>query len=413
MGKITQTISGVTVGNVAVFGNVNGDIVDGGPVPTEGTGTVTSVAVASAHGFSGTVATPTTHPTITLNATPVGILKSNGTTMSAATADTDYQAPISLTTTGSGAATFIADVLNIPTPAAASTTLTGEATGTGTGTVATTLTNSAVIAKVLTGFTSGAGTVSAADSILTAVQKINGNTALLTGAVVFQGTWNATSNTPTLTSGVGTKGFLYKVSVAGSTTLDGISQWNVGDSAVFDGTVWDKIDGLANEVISVAGRTGVVTLAVADVTNAVSTATTVNGHALSTNVVVSASDITTGNLPNAQLPTAITNPATALSIVSTSIATNAALANYFSVTLATGATTMSAPTNPADGQVMTYELRQPPSGGAGTVTWNAAFDFGAAATPTLSATNNLYDLVSFRYSSRNSKWNCLGSALGF
>ncbi len=39
---------------------------------------------------------------------------------------------------------------------------------------ATTVTNSAVIAKVLTGYTSGAGTVSASDSILGAIQKLNG-----------------------------------------------------------------------------------------------------------------------------------------------------------------------------------------------------------------------------------------------
>lgn len=92
--------------------------------------------------------------------------------------------------------------------------------------------------------------------------------AALVGAVVYQGTWNASTNTPTLTSGTGTKGNYYKVSVTGSTTLDGISQWNAGDTVIFDGTTWDKIDGIANEVISVAGRTGVITLAVADITGA-------------------------------------------------------------------------------------------------------------------------------------------------
>jgi len=61
-------------------------------------------------------------------------------------------------------------------------TLTGEATGSGTGSFAVTLTNSSVIGKVLTGFVSGAGTVSAADSILQAFQKVVGNiTALVTG----------------------------------------------------------------------------------------------------------------------------------------------------------------------------------------------------------------------------------------
>jgi len=56
------------------------------------------------------------------------------------------------------------------------------------------LTNSAVIGKVLTGFTSGAGTISATDNILEAVQKLNGNMAInanLTGMVTSSG--NATT----------------------------------------------------------------------------------------------------------------------------------------------------------------------------------------------------------------------------
>lgn len=80
-----------------------------------GSGTVTSVSVTSANGFAGTVATATTTPAITLSTTVTGLLKGNGTAISAAVGDTDYQNPISLTTTGtSGAATFIGDVLNIP-----------------------------------------------------------------------------------------------------------------------------------------------------------------------------------------------------------------------------------------------------------------------------------------------------------
>ena len=63
-------------------------------------------------------------------------------------------------------------------PAARFPALTGEAT-TSAGAVAVTLSNSAVIGKVLTGYTSGAGTVAATDTILQAVQKLNGNAANL------------------------------------------------------------------------------------------------------------------------------------------------------------------------------------------------------------------------------------------
>ena len=41
------------------------------------------------------------------------------------------------------------------------------------------------------------------------------------GALNYKGTWDALTNNPTLTSGVGTKGDYYVVSVAGSTNLDG------------------------------------------------------------------------------------------------------------------------------------------------------------------------------------------------
>lgn len=85
------------------------------------------------------------------------------------------------------------------------------------------------------------------------------------GALNYQGTWNANTNSPQLTSGHGIKGGYYKVSFAGTTNLDGIATWNVGDLAIFNGTNWDKIDGIAAEVTSVAGRTGDVTLTYADI----------------------------------------------------------------------------------------------------------------------------------------------------
>lgn len=78
--------------------------------------------------------------------------------------------------------------------------LTGEATGTGPGATAVTLTNSAVIGKVLTGYTSGAGTVSATDTILQAIQKLNGNAAVISGAAVTSLTGEATGSGPGATA---------------------------------------------------------------------------------------------------------------------------------------------------------------------------------------------------------------------
>jgi hypothetical protein len=73
--------------------------------------------------------------------------------------------------------------------------LTGEVTSVGN---AATLTNSAVIGKVLTGYISGAGTVSATDSLLQAIQKLNGNIgALTTGVSSVTGTTNRITASPT------------------------------------------------------------------------------------------------------------------------------------------------------------------------------------------------------------------------
>ena len=78
------------------------------------------------------------------------------------------------------------------------------------------------------------------------------------GALNYKGTWNASTNTPALASGAGTKGDYYVVSVAGSTALDGISNWGIGDWATYNGTVWQRVEGgsdLNGVNLSVSGTT--------------------------------------------------------------------------------------------------------------------------------------------------------------
>jgi len=95
------------------------------------------------------------------------------------------------------------------------------------------------------------------------------NEAVL-GGLNFQGTWNASSNLPQIQSSTGTKGYYYKVSIAGTTNIDGINVWNVGDLILYNGTSWLKIDGTTTEVLSVAGRTGEVVLSFADINGNIS-----------------------------------------------------------------------------------------------------------------------------------------------
>jgi hypothetical protein len=66
--------------------------------------------------------------------------------------------------------------------------------------------------------------------------------ASVAGGLSYQGTWNATTNTPTLASSTGTNGYYYIVATAGSTNLNGITDWKVGDWLLFNGSTWQKID---------------------------------------------------------------------------------------------------------------------------------------------------------------------------
>lgn len=68
-------------------------------IPATSWGTVTDVSVVSANWFAWTVANDTTSPDVTITTTINGIIKGNGTSISAASAGTDYLTP---TWSGSG-----------------------------------------------------------------------------------------------------------------------------------------------------------------------------------------------------------------------------------------------------------------------------------------------------------------------
>lgn len=89
----------------------------------------------------------------------------------------------------------------------------------------------------ITGVTAGTANTDAVN-----LQQLNNAT---TGVLAYQGTWNASTNSPTLASGVGTPGYYYIVDTDGATNLDGITDWKVGDWAVFSDLAtdaWQKID---------------------------------------------------------------------------------------------------------------------------------------------------------------------------
>ena len=117
--------------------------------------------------------------------------------------------------------------------------LTGNVTGDLTGTVTAT----SILADGVIGTTQ---TVSDDSTKVATTAFVQDALSTVPAGLVFQGTWNADTNTPTLASGTGTTGHFYIVGVAGSTDLDGITDWQVGDWAVFveQGATdqWEKVD---------------------------------------------------------------------------------------------------------------------------------------------------------------------------
>lgn len=80
----------------------------------------------------------------------------------------------------------------------------------------------------------------------------------------YLGTWDATTNTPTITSGVGSNGEFYIVAVAGTVSINGTGTWSAGDQIRFNGTIWQRIPN-TSAISSVNGYTGTVVLNNTDV----------------------------------------------------------------------------------------------------------------------------------------------------
>lgn len=170
-----------------------------------------------------------------------------------------------------------------------------------------TLTGFGTAAELNAGVANGVATLDSSGKVPTSQIPLQGD-------LNYQGAWNASTNTPTLASGVGTKGYYYVVSVAGSTNLDGITDWQIGDWAIFNGTVWQKVDN-TDAVTSVNGYTGTVVLTQPDIAGTVPTSRTIStgtgltgGGDLSANRTIAFSDLnvatwasnpTSANLANA------------------------------------------------------------------------------------------------------------------
>jgi len=119
------------------------------------------------------------------------------------------------------------------------------------------------------------------------------------GALNYKGTWDASTNTPTLVSSVGTKGDYYVVSVAGSTNLNGTTLWGVGDMAIFNGSAWQKADGGDTSLVTSLTVTSLTGYMYANNTSSVTASTTipvanVTGAVPNTVYVIAGTNLTGG-----------------------------------------------------------------------------------------------------------------------
>lgn len=104
-------------------------------------------------------------------------------------------------------------------------------------------------------------------------------------------------------------------------------------------------------------------------------------------------------------PEALTDAAT--------IEVDAATANKFDITLE-GNRTIANPTNPVDGRVIIFRLRQDATGSR-VVTWGSDYRFRgdlAAVNMTLSTAATVVDRVAFEYVSTDGKWDCISFIKG-
>lgn len=98
-----------------------------------------------------------------------------------------------------------------------------------------------------------------------ALQSLESAIENLPNPITYEGTWAASTNTPTLADGAGDQGDLYQVTDAGSVDFgSGAISFAAGDKVVYDGALWQKWD-MTDAVSSVNGQSGAVSLDTDDI----------------------------------------------------------------------------------------------------------------------------------------------------
>jgi hypothetical protein len=201
---------------------------------------------------------------------------------------------------------------------------------------------------------------------------------IVSGTVNYKGTWNASTNTPTLIDPpvASTKGDYYVVSTAG--TQFSIT-FGVGDWIISNGTAWEKVD-LTDAVSSVFGRTGAVVGDSTDYSAVGLTNTAIGASSPSTGAFTSLSSSSTTTLNGTTIPASKTLVVTTDKLSALAATTSAELASVISDETGSGALVFAnSPT------LVTPALGTPSSGTVTNLTGTASININGtvgATTPT-------------------------------
>jgi hypothetical protein len=392
-------------------------------------GSVSTVSVATANGFAGTVATPTTTPVITLSTTITGILKGNGTAISAATAGTDYSAGTSAlgtgilkTTTATGALTVAvaADfpTLNQNTTGSAATLTTPRTIGTATGDVTSAgstfdgsanNTNALTLATVNSNVGSfgsatqvgtftvnGKGLITAASNT-TVTPAVGSITGLGTGVATFLGTPTSANLAAAITDETGSGALMFGTSPTITTSiLAAANTANIGSTTTGWAHLYMTSGGVldfANGDYTLTHSTGILTA------NKDFRITTVGSNAASVPTLGSTSTLTNKRRTRRSASTAGpgATPSTNTDNVDLQIFTALAAAITSMSTNLTG--------TPSTGDFLEFWFTD--NGTARAITWGASF---ASTTVSLPTTTVISTKLRVLFEWGGSTWDCVAVA---
>lgn len=389
--------------------------------PGAGSGTVTSVSVATANGFAGTVANATSTPAITVKTTVTGLLKGNGTAVSAASSGTDYAPATSgsaiLKGNGSGGFSAASAGTDYLAPSGSGAALTGITASqvsalpstddlSAIATANATAGNVAMNSHKLTGLADGsAGTDSAAFGQTPA----GGNGAPMTtlGDILYENSTPAPARLAGNTTG--TKNFLTQTGTGSASAAPAWGTIAAADVPTLNQNTSGTASNLSGTPALPDGTTATTQTAADSSTKLATTAyADSSASTAASGKVTKSGDTMTGYLA----------PKVATLTDASTVTVNAAAGNDFRLLTTSGIGTtraIGAPSNAVDGESITIDVQQD-SSGSRVVTWTSGaggYSFGTDGSPTLTTTANAVDTIGFRYHGGLGKWICQGWKLGF